>query len=58
MSIVLTGAAPESVTMKQFCKTLGKILKRPSFFYVPAFVLQLIFGEGAGVLVKSARVKP
>ncbi|OGU57489.1 MAG: TIGR01777 family protein [Ignavibacteria bacterium RBG_13_36_8] len=55
---VLNAAAPEFITMKKFCETLGSIMHRPSFFRVPAFVLRILFGEGADILVKGAKVFP
>lgn len=54
----LNAAAPQQVTMKEFCKVLGKVMRRPSSFNVPAFALKILFGEGAGVLLNGARVKP
>lgn len=51
--------APEPVTNYTFTKALGKALKRPTLFPVPAFVMRLIFGEMAdGILLGSTRVKP
>ncbi len=51
--------APQPVAMKEFCKTLGKVLKRPSWFSVPGFVLKTIFGEMADeMLLASQRVDP
>jgi uncharacterized protein (TIGR01777 family) len=50
--------APNPTTNRELTKTLGKILKRPTVFRVPAFVLKLQFGEGAQVLVKGQRVVP
>ena len=37
--------APNSVSMNTFAGKLGKVLKRPSVFKVPEFVVKLIFGE-------------
>ena len=54
----LNGTAPEFTTMKEFCKTLGRVLNRPSFFSVPKFVLKLLFGEGADILIKGVKVIP
>lgn len=51
--------SPQSVTNKVFTKTLGKIIKRPTFMPVPAFSVRLAFGEIADeVLLASVRVKP
>jgi hypothetical protein len=37
---------------------LGKVLKRPTFFGVPAFMIKLVFGEGARVILDSKEVYP
>jgi uncharacterized protein (TIGR01777 family) len=50
--------APNPTTNRELTKTLGKILKRPTVFRVPAFVLKVQFGEGAQVLTKGQRVIP
>jgi len=47
--------APEPVTMKGFCKTLGKVLKRPSLLFVPGFVLRLMLGEMADEMILSGQ---
>lgn len=50
---------PQPVIMKEFCKVLGKVLRRPSWFHIPAFVLKIIFGEMADeVLLGSQKVLP
>jgi uncharacterized protein (TIGR01777 family) len=52
-------AAPESLTQKEFCRILGQVLKRPSWFPVPGFALRMIFGEMAGeVLLAGQRAVP
>lgn len=50
--------APNPVTNKEFSKTLGKVLGRPSWLPVPAFALKLMFGEGAALLTEGQRVIP
>jgi uncharacterized protein (TIGR01777 family) len=51
--------APEPVTMKEFCHTLGKVMRRPSWFPVPPLPLRLIFGEmGHEVLLVGQRAIP
>lgn len=50
--------APEPVTMKEFATTMGHVLHRPSLFTVPTFALRLVFGESAGAILGSLRVKP
>lgn len=50
--------APNPTTNYEFTKTLGKVLHRPTIFPVPAFVLKLIFSEGASVLLDGQSVIP
>ena len=51
--------APEAVTNRQFTRILGKVLRRPTVFPVPAVVLKVLLGEMAEALVlSSARVEP
>lgn len=52
-------AAPIPVTNRDFTKTLGKVISRPTIFPMPAFAARLAFGEMADdLLLGSARVKP
>jgi len=51
-------AAPEPVTMKQFCKALGAVMGRPSWAPVPAFVLRVTLGEMSDMLLTGQRVVP
>ncbi len=44
-------AAPERVTMRDFCTTLGRVIGKPCWLPVPAPVLQLLFGEMAEELL-------
>jgi len=51
--------APEPVRNTEFTATLGRILKRPTFFPIPAFGARLAFGEMAdALLLSSQRVEP
>lgn len=50
--------APEQVTCKEFTRTLGSIMKRPSLLKTPAFALRMLIGEGSQVLTASQRVTP
>ncbi len=52
----INAVAPEPVTSRQFARTLGRVLGRPSFLPVPALLLQLMYGEMASVLLCSQRV--
>jgi uncharacterized protein (TIGR01777 family) len=52
-------AAPEAVRYKDFARTLGKVMGRPSFIPAPAFALRLAMGEKAdGLLLSSHREAP
>lgn len=50
--------APNPTTNYEFTKTFGKVLRRPTIFPVPAFVLNIIFGEGSCVLLDGQSVIP
>ena len=50
--------APKPTTNLLFTRTLGKILKRPTIFPIPEFVLKLIFSEGAKVLTDGQDAIP
>jgi len=47
--------APEPVTMKKFCKILGKVLHRPALLNVPGFAARLAFGEMADEMLLSGQ---
>ena len=50
--------APNSVTMNEFCKSLGDVLNRPSWAPVPTSALRLLLGEMADMLLTGQRVLP
>lgn len=50
--------APEPVTMKEFCKTLGKVIRKPSWAPVPAFALKILLGEMSDMLLTGQRAIP
>jgi uncharacterized protein (TIGR01777 family) len=51
--------APEPVTNREFTRALGRALRRPTVFPVPAFMIRLLFGEmGEALLLGGARVYP
>ena len=56
----VNAAAPHPVTNRDFTKTLGRVLRRPTLFPLPSFGLRLIFGgERADELfLSSTRVAP
>jgi uncharacterized protein (TIGR01777 family) len=55
---VLNGTAPHPVTNAEFTAKLGKVLHRPTFFRVPEFALQALYGEMSEVLLTGQRVLP
>ncbi len=51
--------APAAVTNREFTKTLGKVLKRPTVMNMPAFVARTVFGQmGEELILSSTRVLP
>lgn len=51
--------SPSAVTNREFTKTLGRVLSRPTLFPMPAFAARLAFGEMADeLLLSSTRVAP
>lgn len=55
----VNAVSPNPITNLEFTKTLGAVLRRPTFFAVPAVAIKLLFGAmGEEALLASARVKP
>lgn len=55
----VNAVAPSPVTNREFTKTLGKVLWRPTLFPMPGFIARLAFGEMANeLLLASTRVLP
>ncbi|MFH2092252.1 MAG: TIGR01777 family oxidoreductase [Pseudomonadota bacterium] len=50
--------APEPVRQKDFAKSLGRVLNRPSFLPVPAFLVKSIMGELGKAFLESQRAIP
>ena len=50
--------APNPVTMDEFAHTLGKVLRRPSCFRVPEFILRTLLGELSEMLLTGQKVYP
>ncbi len=55
---VYNGVSPHPITNHTFTKALGKALHRPTFLPLPTFVLKLLYGEGASVLIDAKEVYP
>lgn len=58
MEGVFNATAPNPVKMAQFCQTLGEVMNRPSWLPVPDFVLELLLGDGAKVVLEGQQVLP
>ena len=55
----VNAVAPTPVTNREFTKTLGTVLRRPTILPMPAFGARLAFGEMAdALLLASTRVDP
>lgn len=50
--------APKPLSNKEQTKIMGEVLHRPTIFPLPAFVLKLLYGEGASVILDSKEVYP
>jgi len=50
--------APQPVTNKEFSSALGRALGKPSWFRVPGFMLKLLLGEMANMLLTGQWVIP
>ena len=55
----VNAVSPAPATNREFTKTLGGVLSRPTLFPMPAFAARLAFGEMAdALLLSSTRVTP
>ena len=55
----VNAVAPNPVRNREFTRTMGRVLRRPTIFSMPAFAVRLMFGEMAdALLLASARVEP
>lgn len=50
--------APRPVTNAELSKTLGRVLHRPAFAPVPAFAIELLYGEMAAIVTTGVRAVP
>jgi NAD dependent epimerase/dehydratase family enzyme len=50
--------APTPETNRQFGKALGRALGRPALVWTPGFMLRLLLGGGAEVVIQGQRVLP
>lgn len=54
----VNATAPNPLTMKDFCSTLGKVMHRPSWAPVPGFMLHILLGEMADMLLGGQKAIP
>ena len=56
---VFNATAPNPIQNREFGKELGRVLKRPAFIPLPAFIVRLLLGEmGDSLLLTSTRALP
>lgn len=58
LSGAFNATAPHAVMNRQFTRTLGQVLRRPTLLPMPAFVLKLLFGEMSHLLLTGQKVLP
>ncbi|MEL6439764.1 MAG: TIGR01777 family oxidoreductase [Cyanobacteria bacterium J06621_8] len=58
MSGVYNATAPNPVRMGTLCQVLGEVMRRPSWLPVPDFVLEVMLGDGAVVVLEGQQVLP
>jgi uncharacterized protein (TIGR01777 family) len=49
---------PEPVTNRDFSRTLGRVLRRPAFWPVPALAVKALYGEMATIVTTGQRALP
>ncbi|HEX9880679.1 MAG TPA: TIGR01777 family oxidoreductase [Candidatus Binatia bacterium] len=54
----VNATAPHPVTNRELSRTLGRVLRRPSWAPVPAFALRILLGEMADMVLTGQRVLP
>lgn len=54
----VNGTSPAPVRMRDFAKILGEVLKRPSWFPVPEFVLKIALGQMSEMLLHGQGAIP
>lgn len=55
---VVNITSPEPINNLEQTATMAKVLHRPAFFDMPAWIVKLIFGEGSIVMLDSKEVYP
>jgi uncharacterized protein (TIGR01777 family) len=57
ISGIINGCSSNPVTNLNFTKSLGKVIKRPTIFPVPRFILNTLFGEMSSILLDSQKIQ-
>lgn len=55
---IVNAVSPKPVSNSEFTKAFGRAVGRPAFFPVPPFMLRIIFGEMASIILDSQIVHP
>ncbi|MFT5284329.1 MAG: hypothetical protein ACI8TQ_000485 [Planctomycetota bacterium] len=55
---IFNGTAPNSNSMGEFARALGKVLHRPALLPAPAFALRALLGEVSSILLTGQRPVP
>jgi hypothetical protein len=55
---IVNAVAPSPIDNAEFTKNLAKVFGQPAIFTVPEFALNLVYGEGAQVLLEGQKVLP
>ncbi|HJY63302.1 MAG TPA: TIGR01777 family oxidoreductase [Ignavibacteria bacterium] len=58
LSGAVNGVSPEPLSMKEFCKNIGKVMHRPSFFPIPSVAVKIIAGEMSQVVLHGRKAFP
>lgn len=58
ISGVVNVTAPEPISNWEQTKAMGRMMRRPVFFALPAWIARLAFGEGSSVILDSKEVYP
>jgi uncharacterized protein (TIGR01777 family) len=58
ISGIFNATSPNPLRMADFCRNLGDVLGRPSWLPVPDFVLEMLLGDAAVVVLEGQQVLP
>ncbi len=55
----VNAVSPRAISNRELTKTLGRVLRRPTLFPMPALAARIVFGQmGKELLLSSTRVRP